>query len=113
MTQPTDIRKIVKLKSPENLITWQSDFKRLARLEEIWEHFLEDPIELYSQSPQLTTDRFRLFTSPLETRFNARTNQDQYDLVAYQESYKAYVDFQSKKQKTLGIFISSFDSIIQ
>ena len=79
------------MKGSENLITWQSDFKRLVRLEGIWEHFLEDFIEFYSQPLQLIIDRFRLFTFLLETRSNARTNQDQYDRVAYQESYKAYV----------------------
>ena len=83
MTQPTDIRKIVKLKNPENLITWQSDFKRLAKLEGIWKHFLEDPIEFYNQSPQLITDRFRLLTFLLEIRSNTRTNQDQYNRIAY------------------------------
>src|SRR5438105_1230362 len=107
MIQPTDIRKIVKLKGPENFITWKSDFKRLAKLEEVWEYFFENLIELYSQFPQLITDRFRLFTSPLKTRSNTRTNQDQYDRIAYQESYKIYIDFQSKKQKVMGVFTSS------
>jgi hypothetical protein len=59
MTQSKDIRKIVKLTGSDNIITWQSDFKRLAQMEGVWEHFLDDSIEFYSEVPQLTQDRFR------------------------------------------------------
>ena len=82
-------------------------------MEGIWEHSLENPIEFYNQLSQLIIDKFKLFTFLLEIRSNARTNQDQYDRIAYQKSYKIYIDFQSKKQKIIRMFTNSFDNIIQ
>jgi hypothetical protein len=114
MKQSTDIRKIVKLTGSDNIIIWQSDFKRLAQMEGIWEHFLDNSIEFYSEVPQSTYDRFRLLTSPMEIRSNTRIiNQESHDRVAYQEIWKAYSDFQLKKEKARGVFTSSVDSSIQ
>jgi hypothetical protein len=73
MTQLKDIRKIVKLTGSDNIITWQSDFKRLAQMENFWKYFLDNSIEFYNEVPQLTQNKFRFLIFPIEIRSNSRT----------------------------------------
>jgi hypothetical protein len=83
-------------------------------MEGIWEHFLDDSIEFYSEVPQSTYDRFRFLIFSIEIRSNIRIiNQESHDRVVYQKAWKAYSDFQSKKEKVRDVLTSSVDNSIQ